>query len=521
MKDLGLFGSAKGEIIQYIETPFRGTKLDFENQIRGLPIFYLKSSLVSTVQSLPEGLPLIVSTDADSGPGSLRQAINAANRADGYQAIKIETSEPIRLLSRLPVISGPIDMIVSPDLGQAVIDFNGFAGLRFSKKASGSSLAALQISNSNGYGIQSDTKSLQLTNLQFGDSNGGSRSLNQKGSIKNPLKISGVNLQGWNNGQAALDRSFKIDDRKIQIIANNTLVSTTRVDSEPEKVRFYFDNKLDNSNNAMPTTFSPAETGSLAGSVIEKSLAKGELTKSAKNSLSKRFGDNLVQRLDSGNWLPTATLEDGTSLTLSWLQQSGNAMIGEFRLSMEETTKKPQLNALLGKTYQFTWTLPSPGTHTRSQRGEMAVKTLRATSQPIAIGFYEVDDPLTGMLGGLKPDEPGYEQAALSKATQSNLMLTDQITGHALNKSKTTRLEQMNPSRSYGMVVTGLKETNQIFTSYSTPRDGMLYPFQSFLLSHNRIAIGVEAEPLGTRADYTDLLLTMPDNISMLNAGWG
>ena len=149
----------------------------------------------------------------------------------------------------------------------------------------------------------------------------------------------------------------------------------------------------------------------------------------------------------------------------------------------------------------------------------MTAVIMRSTPRPIDIGFYVVDDPLTGMIDGLSPDQPGYEQAALSIATQSNLMLDDPLIGYSLNKSIVTKLEQMNPSQSYGIVVTGLKQTNQIFTSYTAPKDGMLYPFKSFLLSKNRVAIGLEASPFARHGDYADLLLTLPANISMFPAG--
>ena len=517
LKDLGLFGSASKDVIQYIESPSLGTKLDFESHIRGLPIYYLQSERVSAVQSLPEGLQLIVSTGADAGPGSLRRAINAANKVDGYQAIRIESTEPIRLKSDLPEIIGPIDLVSSPNNPKAVINCNGFVGLRFSKQSSGSSLSGLQIRNYSGYGIQSKTGSLQTTKLQFGSRNGGNRSLNQKGSVKDPSMINGSNLQGWDPVQAILDRRFEIDNRPIRIMGDNTLISTVRTDQQAETVLFGF---ADVSNGEkLSTTYQEigaADKGALNSSLIEKSLVKGELTRSARRASSRRLGDSSLQTLDTGRWLPQATLRDGTPLTLSWLEQSGNAVSGEFRLSMAEANKKPELNVLLGKTYRFSWTLPNPGSNTRAQQSEMSVMILRSQPLTIGIGFYEVDDGLTGMIDGLKPDQPGYEQAALSKATQSELMVKDPIIGQVAGKSTTTRLDQMDTSRSYGMVITGLERTNQIFTSYSMPQDGMLYPFQSFLLSQNKIAIGIESDILAARGDYADLIITLPDNISML-----
>lgn len=186
---------------------------------------------------------------------------------------------------------------------------------------------------------------------------------------------------------------------------------------------------------------------------------------------------------------------------------------------MSETAKKPELSTLLGKTYSFNWSLPNPGTNTRSQQGEMGVTVMRATSKPMKIGFYEVADPLTGIVNGLKPSEFGYEAAALAEATNNNLMLSDNLIGKGSRKAQTSKLDAMNPSKTYGMILGGLLETNQIFTSYSAPTDEMLYPFQSFLIGQNRVAIGIEATPFSSRGDYADLIMTLPDNIFMRNTG--
>jgi cytosine deaminase len=519
LKDLGLFGSTSEDIIQYIETPSNGTKLDFENQIRGLPIYYLQSSRISTVQSLPEGLSLIVSTGSDAGPGSLRRAIKISNRDEGYQAISFETTSPIRLQSDLPVITGPIDLTGSYNNRRSLIDCNGFAGLRFSKESSGSSLSGLRIQGSRTYGIETKTPFLQIADLRFGNENDVGKSLNQKGSIRRPAAIAGTNLPGWDHSQAMLDRAFDIDSRPIRILSEDTLVSSVRTDKEDVNIFFGFGSVSSGSDQTVFQEFGPADEGSLTSTMIERSVAKGELTEKARRAKTQRLGDSSVHFLDAGLWLPQAKLDDGTPLTLSWLQHSGSSLTGEFRLSMREANKNPELNSLLGKTFQLSWTLPSPGVNTRAQNGEMAAVIMRSTPQPIDIGFYEVDDPLTGMIDGLSPDQPGYEQAALSIANQSKLMLDDPLIGHPLNKRIVTKLEQMNPSQSYGVVVTGLKQTNQIFTSYTAPKDGMLYPFKSFLLSKNRVAIGLEASPFARHGDYADLLLTLPDNISMFPAG--
>jgi tRNA(Arg) A34 adenosine deaminase TadA len=518
LKDLGLFGSASGDIIQYIESPAAGTKRDFENSVRGLPIYYLRSERLSPVQSLPDGLEFIVTNGADAGPGSLRRAIKDSNRLEGYQAIRIESTEPIRLQSGLPEFVGPIDLASNPSNPQAVIHFRGHGGLRFGKQANGSSLSGLKLKNYSGFAIQTKTGSLQTANLQFDISNGSPQGLEQQGSIKNPRMITGNNLQGWNRGQASLSRQYKIDTRPIEVMADDTLISTVRIDAQPEGILFGFaDASVDLKSMTTYQELGAADKGAINSSMIEKSLAKGELTKALRRASSMSLGETTLHALDAGRWLPQASLMDGTPLTLSWLQQSGNAIIGEFRLSMDEADKKPEeLNGLLGKTYRIAWTLPNPGANTRAQQGEMSVTAFKTSPSDVKIGFYEVDDSLTGNIDGLSPGAPNYEQAALSKAKQSNLMLNDPLISGGSGGISTTKLELMNPSRTYGMVLSGLEE-EPIMTSYTRPQAGALYPFKSFLLDQGAVATGIETDIMAKRGDYADFIFTMPDNVSMFN----
>jgi tRNA(Arg) A34 adenosine deaminase TadA len=515
LKDLGLFGSASEDVIQYIETPKRGTKLDFENQVRGLPIYYLQSERVSPVQSVPEEAVLVVSTNRDSGPGSLRSAIAAANSTKEFKAIEFATDATIHLRSRLPKVNSPIDISITPAIKQARINFNGFDGLFFGKQSSGSSIRGVQLSNASGYAITTRTPHLQLSDLQFGNA----KAINQKGSIRDPLGISPKNLKGWNSSQAELHPMYKIDIRPIQIKANNTLVSTVRTDDEKETILFGFKDPI-SQGSATLSNFSPAQKRALSQDTIEESLKLGRASKAVQEALAKKLGGQQVNLLSEGQWLPQAQLKDGTELTLTWLEQTGSAVRGEFRLSMEKIEQQPSLSSLLGKTYTFNWTLPNPGTNTRAQKGEVAVTTIRNTQRPIKIGFYRVDDPLTGEIGGVVPNDPDYAKLALKRARQSKLMLSDRLTGLTTSTSNTTSLKNMDPTKSYGIVADELVGAKQPVTSYSHPKDGLLYPFQTFQLSHDRVAVGVEASPSAHRGDFADLIFTLPDNIAMATGGW-
>ncbi len=96
---------------------------------------------------------------ADSGAGSLRQAILSANAHPGSDAIDFAVAGTIRLSSgALPAIAGAVDIdgTTAPGFaGQPVVevDFNHFAGLRFVAGSSGSALRSLGFVNANGAGV--------------------------------------------------------------------------------------------------------------------------------------------------------------------------------------------------------------------------------------------------------------------------------------------------------------------------------------------------------------------------------
>jgi len=533
LKDLGLYGSANDGIIQYIEPPTLGTKSDFEQHVRALPIYYLQSEEITPLQTVPDYLNIIVENGNDDGPGSLRSAIERANLSGTYHSIRINTTQPIILKSELPAITSPIDLYYVNPNSKSTIDFAGTSGFKFAPTANGSSLKGLLIKGASDFGIDSQTSSLQLSELFFGDNGIGSN--NKLGSIRNPGQFKGLNLEGWEAALGKISTDYNISSRFMDIKGANALVSTVRVDSEKELVRFGFKNTQIPLGVPSIFTYDPASQGALTSDIIEKYLTNG---KSTFQLAGEPFGLQKVQNLERGHWLPVATLNDTaqTPLSLSSLQQTGNTIEAEFKLLMKTAKESTdtKLTDLLDKTYKFTWTLPSPSANTRSQQGELGLTYSKQATNNLKFGFYEVSDPLTGLVGGLLPTQVGYQEAAIAKSINDGLFVYDTssmdgITGvggraarrNASDSTSATSLtlSAMDPHKSYGVVVTGFSgqpSLNRAFyTTYDSPNDNSIYPFKGFLLSDNRLALGIESDLAASRGDFSDLVLTLPDNFSL------
>jgi len=99
-----------------------------------------------------------VTTLNDSGPGSFRAALEAANTAATPSVIEFAISGTIRLSTDLPRITAPVTIngLSAPGAGLrpvVEIDFNGHAGLVFSTGATGSGLVGLALGNAAGNGV--------------------------------------------------------------------------------------------------------------------------------------------------------------------------------------------------------------------------------------------------------------------------------------------------------------------------------------------------------------------------------
>jgi hypothetical protein len=113
--------------------------------------------------------PFPVTNADDSGSGSLRAAIGAANARSGADTIPITATGTIHLASALPAISDDVD-VVGPGAGSLTIERGGASGFRILDFADGvtASLSGLTISGGiapRGAGIRNGNGNLTLTRV--------------------------------------------------------------------------------------------------------------------------------------------------------------------------------------------------------------------------------------------------------------------------------------------------------------------------------------------------------------------
>jgi parallel beta-helix repeat protein len=117
----------------------------------------------------------IVSNLRDSGPGSLRSAIAAANKRSSTTTIDFSVHGTIRLKRGLPAISERtvVDGTSAPTYvagGAPVVavNNNGNCGLKFKGDSSGSQLLGLAVINARGSGVRLDANSITLNSNYIG-----------------------------------------------------------------------------------------------------------------------------------------------------------------------------------------------------------------------------------------------------------------------------------------------------------------------------------------------------------------
>ncbi len=129
----------------------------------------------------------VVSTKADAGPGSLRQAIIDANNAPSDFRIVFGVVGRITLESPLPTITHPVDIDGTPETLAATgaaaapfieIDNNGNRGLVFTAAASGSRLHRLSITRASGDGVRIAASDMTVTHNYIGLTPAGTRAGN-------------------------------------------------------------------------------------------------------------------------------------------------------------------------------------------------------------------------------------------------------------------------------------------------------------------------------------------------------
>ena len=528
LKDLGIFGNTNDGVLQYIEPPIKGTIKQLDDQFRSMPLYYYQSEHVSAVQSVPPAAQLLVTSLADSGPGSLRAAIDRANAAGRYRQITFAVEGTTRLSSALPVIRVPVSIdgraavenpfaprfAADPRVG---IDFNGRAGLQFAQSASGSQVIGLALGGSRKFAISASTRNLEVTGNRFGMDLAGASLPNRRGSFGGDAQKAVVTP----SESPLMTIGRQSDVHRPLVFSSDTFVSGVRTDTVGGTIEVGLDPDGPGPLSAQYFTVDPASPGALTSAAIESALA-GE-TSAWRSSLGRQQGGSFVIDVAANTeQFPVARIlgdpaDASRELTLTWLSQVGSAVSAEFSLAptgvLPTIDGNKALMPYLGKTWTVSFMVPATGVSTDGQRSEMAATIGRLGTSNVAVGFYAVSNAQSGSIGALAPTDPGYAAAALAAARSAGLFF-DVSRLAAAGRMRTVSCTGWDPGQAYGIVITVDGDPSTAVTTYQKPPAGAAYQprLRAFALTGGRTAIGVEASEKVTSRDFADLVMTLPSN---------
>lgn len=219
LKDLGAYGSSvEGSVkignFQFIEPPSQGNSKQFMEQIRTLPPLYGSVFNLQPTQTPIKSLDIIVTSLADSGKNSLRQAIELANKEEVYRRILISSPGTIKLDSNLPSITQKVAIVgaLNGNTPTVAINANGYSGIQLSSTAIGTSIENLLVHGASGKGIEllgdreAWNNAFSISNIILGQNINGRKDANKAGGISE-LNL-GIDhyLDGWR------ERIFNFDN---------------------------------------------------------------------------------------------------------------------------------------------------------------------------------------------------------------------------------------------------------------------------------------------------------------------
>ncbi len=185
-----------------------------------------------------------VSNLNDSGPGSLRSAITAANRHPNTATIDFSVHGTIRLKKSLPAIrertiidgtsaptyvAGGPPVVAVDSAGNAGCGCNGIDGLKFEDDSNGSQLLGLSVTNAVGSGVTLNAHSITLNDNYIGLDLAGRAAGNghagvhlMPGSSRNKIGLNTANISGVVGNVISGNRGPGI---KMSHSSNNTVVA--------------------------------------------------------------------------------------------------------------------------------------------------------------------------------------------------------------------------------------------------------------------------------------------------------
>ncbi|MGB8853547.1 MAG: hypothetical protein WCC69_08285 [Pirellulales bacterium] len=528
LKDLGIFGNTNDGVLQYIEPPIKGTMKQLDDQVRALPLYYYASEHVSAVQSVPPAAQLLVTSLADSGPGSLRDAINQANAAGRYRQITFDVEGTIRLSSALPVVRVPVsidgraavDNPFAPRFAtdpRVAIDFNGRAGLQFARSATGSQVIGLALGGSRKFAISSSTRHLEITGNRFGTDLAGASLPNRRGSFGGDANKAVVTPPE----SPLMTTGRQSDIHRPLVFSGDTFVSGVRTDTVGGTIEVGLDPDGPGGQPATYFAVDPASPGALTSAAIESALAGA--TSAWRSSLGQQQGGSFVIDVAANTEqfpvarIPGDPADSSRELTLTWLSQIGNTVSAEFSLApggvLPTIDGNKALLPYLGKTWTVSFMVPATGVSTDGQRSEMAAAIGRLGTSNVAVGFYAVSNATSGSIGGLAATDPGYAAAALAAARSAGLFFEGSRLP-AAGRMRDVSLTGWDPGQAYGIVITVGGDPATAVTTYQRPPVGAAHQprLRAFALAGGRTAIGVEASEKVTSRDFADLVVALPFN---------
>ena len=161
----------------------------------------------------------VVNTLADSGPGSLREAIIAANTHKGADAIDFGVAGTISLKSALPAVTDSLELDGSSAPGYAgrpivTLDFQNNAGLVVSVGADGTVIQSLSLVDSSGAGISLSASAVTVAGNYIGLRADGSTIESNRGDGVAILAGSHDNLIGNDDSTSAFALSNVISGNR-------------------------------------------------------------------------------------------------------------------------------------------------------------------------------------------------------------------------------------------------------------------------------------------------------------------
>ncbi|MEB3349605.1 MAG: DUF4114 domain-containing protein, partial [Cyanobacteriota bacterium] len=240
-------------------------------------------------------------------------------------------------------------------------------------------------------------------------------------------------------------------------------------------------------------------TGGSSGSINPQNALSGDPLTGWLASEGLAVGSRTVVDglpLAGTSWTPTAT-SNGQPLALLDLSQDGNQITARF---------SGGITAVFG--LQGTGQAPSP-TPIRP-----AVQVQRLAGYGNSLGFYALDDPITGMVDGLRPGEAGYLKKALARSEASGLLLSaDALPAYRATQRYTDL--PLDPNRSYGALLLVDGDRSRLYSSFAAANPGGVAQVINLGTSRTGLVLGFEDLPATSGdADYNDLVVNIT-NISV------